>query len=96
MNIPDKVKIGYKDYEVKKIAGKVMDNDTVCYGVIHYNDGLIQISTIYSDDQQKCAFVHEALHGIDDIFDIGLEERQVQQLAKGLYQVIKDNPDIFK
>ncbi|MDI6617889.1 MAG: hypothetical protein QME45_04315 [Clostridiales bacterium] len=96
MNIPDKIKIGFKDYEVQKVKGNVIDDKDICYGVIHYDDCFIEISTIYSDDTQKCALMHEVIHGIDDIFDIGLEEKQVQQLAKGLYEVIKDNPGIFK
>jgi hypothetical protein len=41
--------------------------------------------------------VHEILHGI--VFTTGLnledEEITVNVLAKGLYQVIKDNPSLF-
>ncbi len=96
MNIPEKIKIGYKDYEVKKVNDKLFDNDTLCYGVIHYNVGLIEISSIYSEDTQKCALLHEILHGIDDIFDIGLHEEHIVKLAKGLYQVIKENPEVFR
>jgi len=41
--------------------------------------------------------IHEILHGI--VFTTGLnledEEITVNVLAKGLYQVIKDNPSLF-
>ncbi|WP_422445979.1 hypothetical protein [Thermoanaerobacterium sp. DL9XJH110] len=95
MKIPDKVKIGYKDIKVLKTDGDVIDGTTLCYGVIRHNDCIIEISTKYADDVQKCALIHEIIHGIDDIFNIDLREEQVDQLAKGLYQVIKDNPDVF-
>ena len=59
-------------------------------------DDRIEISTSHSLDTQKCALVHEILHGIDEMYKLGLKESQVEQLTKGLYQVIKDNPDMFK
>lgn len=96
MVIPDNVKIGYKDYKVTMVDGHVIDDNKVCYGCIEYNDSNINISKQYSIDQQKCTFLHECIHGIDDVVEIGLDEDQVRQLAKGLYQFIKDNPEIFK
>lgn len=95
MNIPNKVKIGYKDYTVNKVDGEVTEGNTVCYGVIHYDDGIIDISKKYSEDQQKCALIHECIHGIDDVFDIGLSEKQTEKMGKGLYGFMKDNPNIF-
>lgn len=96
MNIPDKVKICFKDYKVNKIDGTVINDNKVCYGSIEYSEGHINISTLYSDDMQKCTLIHEIIHGIDELFNIDLQESQVEQLAKGLYGVIKDNPEIFK
>ena len=59
-------------------------------------DDRIEISISHSLDTQKCTLVHEILHGIDEMYKLGLKESQVEQLAKGLYQMIKDNPDMFK
>lgn len=96
MNIPIKVKIGFKDYEVKKIDGVVADGNSVCYGTINYDDGDINLSTNYSQDQQKWTFIHECVHGIDDMVETELTEDQTRKFAKGLYGFIKDNPGIFK
>lgn len=96
MNITDKVKIGYKDFKVNLVKDNVVDENKVCYGNIEYDNGNINLSMLYSEDQQKCTFMHECIHGIDDIFEVGLEEDQVRKLAKGIYQFIKDNPEIFK
>lgn len=97
MYIPDKVKIGFKDYKVNKIDGDVVFNNSICYGAIKYDDGVIDLMNIdLSEDMKKCALIHECLHGIDDLFKIGLTEEQVEQLGKGLYGFIKDNPQVFK
>ena len=96
MNIPDKVKIGFKDYKVNKVDGEVTEGNIVCYGVIHFDDGFIDISKKCSEDMQECALIHECVHGIDDIFDIDLSEEQIKKLGKGIYSFIKDNPQLFK
>ena len=96
MNIPDKVEIGYKTFKVNLIDGNVIDENCVCYGNIEHNNSKINVSTLYSEDQQKCTFIHECLHGIDDVMEIGLDEDQVRKIGKGIYKFIKDNPNIFK
>lgn len=94
-NIPDKVKIGFKDYKVNKVGHEVISDNQVCYGEIQYDNGVINLSTINSKDMQNCALIHECVHGIDDIFDIGLSEDKIIKLGKGMYEFIKDNPQIF-
>lgn len=95
MNIPDKVKIGFKNYEVNMVDGDVTEGNSVCYGVIHFDDGIIDISKKYSRDMQECSLIHECVHGIDDIFGIDLSEDQIIKLGKGIYGFIKDNPQLF-
>lgn len=95
MIIPEKVKIGYKDYKVNMKDGNVIDDNALCYGNIEYDKGNINLSKLYTADQQKCTLIHECIHGIDDIFDIDLSEEQIEKLGKGVYGFIKDNPEIF-
>lgn len=96
LNIASEVKIGYKNYKVNMVDGDVVDNNSVCYGNIKFDEGNINISKLYSKDQQECTLIHECLHGIDDIVEAGLNEEQIRKLGKGLYAFIKDNPDMFK
>lgn len=96
MNIPNKVTIGYKEFKVNLIDSHVVDGSKVCYGNIEYDNGNINLSTLYDVEQQKCTFVHECLHGIDEIVESELTENQIRLLAKGLYTFIKDNPKIFE
>lgn len=96
MNIPEKVKIGYKDYKITELETKlVSEDDKVCYGNIEYDKANINISTIYDEDQQNCTFIHECLHGIDELVESNLTEDQVRLISKGLYDFIKSNPQIF-
>ncbi|WP_167957958.1 hypothetical protein [Anaerosporobacter faecicola] len=94
MNIPDKVKVGYKEYEVQ--MEKHLDDETnLLYGCCYYEEETIKLCTKYTENQQKCTLVHELVHAIDNMNDIGLTEDQVVKLGKGLYQLIKDNPNMF-
>lgn len=95
MNIPDKVKIGYKDYKVNMHDGNLVDDNQVCYGTIEYDSEIINISNLYSDNSKKCTLIHECVHGIDEFLDIGLSEEQVTKLGKGIYDFIRDNQYMF-
>lgn len=95
MIIPDKVKIGYKDYKINMKDGNIIDDNAVCYGNIEYDEGNINLSKSYTIDQQKCTCIHECLHGIDNAFDIKLSEEQVTKLGKAIYTFIRDNPEMF-
>ncbi|ADL40306.1 hypothetical protein phiCTP1_gp5 [Clostridium phage phiCTP1] len=96
MKIPGIVKIGFMDYLVSIYDHPIIDSGDVCYGTIGYESGNISIDGTVDKELQKCVLVHEIVHGIDDMCDIGLTEEQVVKLGKGLYQVIKDNPEMFK
>lgn len=39
--------------------------------------------------------MHETIHAIDEMFQIGLEEKQVEQFGVGIYNLIRDNPEMF-
>lgn len=95
MKIPNRVKIGYKDYKVNKVEDNIIVNDSTCYGKIDFEKDSIDVSTLYSEEQQKCTFIHECLHGIDDNVETDLTENQIRKIGKGLYDFIKSNPNIF-
>lgn len=50
----------------------------------------------YSSDQHaqqlKDTILHEAIHAVDYIMHLGLEERQVHALAGGILALLLDNP----
>ncbi|MGX4600259.1 hypothetical protein [Faecalimicrobium sp. JNUCC 81] len=98
MVIKDKIKIGSMEYDVIKTDQAILLDNKVCNGIIDYEDLVIKISTDRSIQRQEETFVHEVLHGIIRDRNLILEDEEmiVDEISKGLYQVIKDNPEIFR
>jgi hypothetical protein len=98
MFITDKVKIGCYEYEVTQQSEPlILDAHEMC-GVISYENNTIRLNNKRSAQRIEQTFWHEVIHGI--CYDRGLEinddENVVEELAKGFYQFIKDNKQIFK
>lgn len=101
MNIPDTVRIGSADYEVELTDEVLVMNSQQLKGLIDYEFHEIKISNTVQDRQgQEQTFLHELVHGIIDERSLNLAESNdetiVDEIAKGLHQVIRDNPEIFK
>ncbi len=95
MIIPEKVNILYKTYTID-FVDNLHDGAIDLYGHIQYVDEKILLNTGSSEEQQRATLVHELLYGMDDIFNIELEEKQIEKLGSALYMLIRDNPDMFK
>jgi hypothetical protein len=100
MKIPKKVRIGGVDYEVK-YEERLNDGSQLAYGHIDFDTMFIRLAPKLQTQQgEHITLLHEIMHGI--VHDRGInfkeydEETIVNQLAKGFYQMLKDNPDIFK
>jgi len=101
LNIPDKIIISGMEYKVKLEEKPLFCDNQRAYAHIDYNNKEISIDRGLQDTQgQQQSLLHEILHGI--VYDRELdfkndgEETIVDQISKGLYQLIKDNPDMFK
>lgn len=88
------------EYEVIMTDEPIFMDNLRAYGHINFDDKQILIDKTLREKQGHAqTLVHEIIHGI--IYDRGLdfrndgEETIVDQLAKGLYQVVKDNPELF-
>ena len=90
MNNLEKIKIGYKTYEIIRTQENValMTNANICYGQIMYDDRKIYLNENIKDET---TLIHEVLHGVDDMYNIGLSEEQIDIMAKGLYMLLDDN-----
>lgn len=100
MNIPEKVRIGSMDYKVELTERTLGLNGKVCYGTIDYEQHAIEINSEIQDVQgQEQTFLHELVHGIIKERNLDLqnsdEETVVEEIATGLHQVIRDNPEMF-
>lgn len=99
MNIPEVVRIGSCYYDVEFTNEVMTLNKVEVSGIIDYNNHVIQLSSSIGDvQQQEQTFLHEVVHGIarDRSLDLGEnEEMIVDEISKGLHQVILDNPRMF-
>ena len=101
MNIPNKVKVGGAIYTVEQSDNILAEDTQQCKGLVNHDMHIINICTSVQDVQGcEQTFLHELVHAI--VNDHGIEfncsndESITEELAKGLHQVIIDNPDIFR
>ena len=98
MKIPESVRIGGVEYAIEEVEIARL-GPNLCYGTIDYTGSTIQLSSM--DDaghQHKCVTLwHEILHGLFEhaCYQPEDEERIVDVLGKGIYQVLQDNGGRF-
>lgn len=91
MKILAKIKIGNLTYEI----GKLNDSNSENYGKSSHSEQWIKLAKEFaSHDKESETFLHEVIHQVLDqgkFFEESKDEKLVECLAKGLYQVLKDN-----
>ena len=96
MIIPESVSILYKDYVIGTENRMRDENGAELYGQINYLEQTVTLSNAASLEQKKATLIHELIHGIDKMYNIGLKEKQVEKLGNGVYMLIRDNPEMFR
>lgn len=95
MKIPGKIKVLYKEYTVEETVN-LHDNGGDLYGQIHYLPEKIFLNVDAREEQKKSTLLHELIHVMDEIYSIGLKEKQVKKLGNAFYMLQKDNPELFE
>ena len=94
MKIPESIRIGGVEYRVVYEPNARAGNNLV-FGKIDFDNSQIVISeTDGTGHEHRCmTMLHEVLHGIiwHASAEFENEERIVEVMAKGLYQVLQDN-----
>ena len=98
MNIPETVKIGWRNYTVTQGEHRAGDNGGDLYGEISYEKRKIFLYDKMDEDERNVTLLHEIAHGI--LYNMGsvlrTDENFITAFSENLYQVIKDNPNMFK
>lgn len=94
MKIPESIRIGGVEYKV--IFREYLRHDNAfAYGHINWDDCVIELSQTDGLNPQKQGQTlwHEILHGIAHHAGLGIEneERVIDVLSMGVYQVLQDN-----
>lgn len=98
MTIPDKVKIGGVVFEVRRDVERLTLGPDFDANIL-YSKALIEIGADQNEQIQQRNFMHELVHAI--FWNLGETERKdneelVDKLAGALYQLIVDNPEMFR
>ncbi|MFA5252670.1 MAG: hypothetical protein WC454_08825 [Phycisphaerae bacterium] len=99
MSVPEKVKIGWRTYEINQNEHKTSDNGkNDLWGEIDYDRNKIYIYEKQPEEVKPVTLLHEIVHGIFCLSghsDWRDNEDLVNCIAENLYQVILDNPGLF-
>ena len=97
MKIPEKIRIGGVDHPVS-YEERLNDGEHMLRGQINYCTNEIKLLPDHKGSQGELQTLwHEIVHGICQHFDMDIRDNEdiVDKLAKGVYMVIADNPDMF-
>lgn len=96
MTIPEKLRILFKEYTVKRADNMRNEKGNMLYGEVDYVAQTITLNSAASEEQSKSTVLHEVVHALDELYIIGLKEKQVEKLGVALYMFIRDNPEMFR
>jgi len=99
MNIPGSIKLGWRTYKINQGEHRSSGNSSDLYGEIKYEDNEIFIYQKLDQDNKAVTLLHEAIHWI--FYNAGQKEWRenemlVECLSENLYQIIKENPELFE
>ena len=93
MKIPSKINIGGIIYDVRLVsskAGNVLQESSF-RGMCSNEQCVITIDNDPNGQVIEQTFFHEILHGIESNFKLSFSEDDVDRIARGFYQVLKEN-----
>ena len=101
MNIPKIVRIGSMDYKIIVSNEIILGDNKACFGDVDLRKKVIRINNELQGVQgQEETLLHEIFHGISEernfLYEKNDDETITEELARGLHQLIRDNPEMFK
>lgn len=92
MILPQRIKVGGHSIEIKKVKSDITHNPG------HYTQWyhIIQINVDDTkEDIQAEALLHEIFEAIGNIYNLGLDHKNITVLSEVLFAVIRDNKLTF-
>ena len=90
--MPDNIKIGGVRYKIIPAESNVIDSS----GKVVFGSAVIHIDETLQYDMALATLLHEVIEVINEENELKMKHRVIQTLATQLFQVLKDNPDVFK
>lgn len=66
-------------------------DDGECWGLCDTENDVIYLSRKMNKERKKEIILHECIHAMDSLFDIGIDERKTNLLALLILDLIKTN-----
>lgn len=90
-HLPRTMRIATLTYEVIVTAHEYYLNGNELSGMVDYTTQRLWVSNMLTAEKQELTLLHEALHAVSVLYDIGLSESQIGKLELGLAQFLRDN-----
>ena len=74
----------------------VMEELPKAFGEYDYETQIVRIQAGQQPAFEADTLLHELIHAIDDVMQLGMRERQVHCVASGLIALFKDNPEVIE
>jgi len=89
LKVPKHIKLG--PYIYQGIFSRHLKHDDGLVGALQLRTELLKLDPSASHTAQEVTFLHEGLHGVNNVMALGLDEDTVDRLAHGLLQFLQDN-----
>ena len=86
------IRIGGIRYEVEYVDSHEISGSL---GRFMSNPAKMLIAAHAAQDVQKSTLLHEVIEALNFQMELGLKHRQIMSLEHGLFQVMRDNPELF-
>ncbi|MCY6958276.1 hypothetical protein [Clostridium brassicae] len=99
MSIPNKIKLGWRNYKIKYEDNPTDSEGDLLCGDIDYINEIIRLNKNIPLQTQELTLIHELFHGIFNAMgrnDLSVDENLIDGISERLYEIIKDNPQLFK
>ena len=99
MKIPKTIKIGWRNYTVKFVEGIRDEKGEMLDGEIDFSNHIIYINDNLNEEEKEVVFLHEITHGIfNDKCHSEWQDNEdlIETISEGIFQLMLDNPKLFK
>lgn len=90
--MPETIKIGGVEYKISPMDRKISES----YGMVIFESAAIHLDETLCPDMALSTLLHEVIEVINEENQLKLKHRAIQTLATQLFQVLRDNPEVFK
>lgn len=92
MRIPKQVRVGAQTYSVEFDAS-IRDNGV--QGECNFRQLAIRLLDDRPPTRVQETFLHELIEALNYEYQVGLRHKQIADLGMAMYQVLRDNPEVF-